>query len=85
MKLFHRIGQGNIVGTILLLVATVQVSLSQTVEKNAEGERIVKYEDGTWRYFEGKDSLLLKDDKGKKADKMPKPISPEIYSCRSAI
>ncbi|MCB0664762.1 MAG: hypothetical protein KDC80_03020 [Saprospiraceae bacterium] len=30
----------------------------QKVVRNAKGEKIIQYEDGTWRYFEGRDSML---------------------------
>ena len=40
----------------LLLSCT---AYSQTVEKNDKGEMIVKFDDGSWRYYEASDSILV--------------------------
>ena len=47
---------------LLLLFISVLITISgftQTVQQNANGEWIVQFEDGTWRYFEAGDSVLV--------------------------
>ncbi|MCB0599926.1 MAG: hypothetical protein KDC28_01810 [Saprospiraceae bacterium] len=46
---------------ILLFIGILFTSaaLAQTVQQNANGEWIVQFADGTWRYFEAGDSVLV--------------------------
>lgn len=44
---------------ILILISLVGAVQSQTVQKNDKGELIVKFDDGSWRYYEASDSTLL--------------------------
>ena len=46
---------------VLLTCFLNKQSLGQEVKTNNNGERIVVYSDGSWRYFEPADSILLKD------------------------
>ncbi len=45
--------------TAYLLLVLSLPSWSQLVVLDGRGDRIIRYEDGTWRYYEGKDSALL--------------------------
>lgn len=45
------------------LITLLTSSLSaQEVTTNIKGEKITKFEDGSWRYYEAKDSIYLADD-----------------------
>ena len=63
MKLFHPKVNLVILKYLSILVCALAASLAdaQTVSTNSEGDRIIKYDDGTWRYYEGKDSALLRN------------------------
>ncbi len=58
---------------ILFLLAIPFNSFSQTVTTNERGERIVKFPDGSWRYFVPADTALLKMDH--KTEKIDNPSS----------
>ncbi len=45
---------------ILFLISGGMILPAQTVSVNNEGKRVVVFEDGSWRYFEAADSMLLK-------------------------
>ncbi|NBC24670.1 MAG: hypothetical protein GVX78_03545 [Bacteroidetes bacterium] len=45
--------------TAILLIFDPNNIQGQKVEINEQGERIVRFEDGTWRYFEPSDSILI--------------------------
>lgn len=45
--------------TAILLILDPNNIQGQKVEINKQGERIVRFEDGTWRYFEPSDSVLI--------------------------
>ncbi|MCB0688967.1 MAG: hypothetical protein KDC53_20655 [Saprospiraceae bacterium] len=62
MKLFHPTLHFYLRCTFLLCCVTgYNLGFSQKVIKNEKGEKIIQYEDGTWRYFEGRDSMLESD------------------------
>jgi hypothetical protein len=62
MKLFHASKQMLRRSCLLLLTLGVaQWSLAQKIVRDSSGTKIIQYEDGTWRYFEGRDSMLESD------------------------
>lgn len=65
------------------------VLCAQTIETNAEGERIVRFQDGSWRYYEPADSVYMAKDKDTTVTTTEKNISPvleaKITSSRQQI
>ncbi len=59
IKLFHPRGQMLSRCCLLLILGGItQMAAGQKVIKDASGQKIIQYDDGTWRYFEGRDSML---------------------------
>lgn len=59
IKLFHPRGQMLSRCCLLLILGGItQLAAGQKVIKDASGQKIIQYDDGTWRYFEGRDSML---------------------------
>ncbi len=59
IKLFHPRGQMLSRCCLLLILGGItQMVAGQKVIKDATGQKIIQYDDGTWRYFEGRDSML---------------------------
>lgn len=54
------------------------VLCAQTIETNTEGERIVRFQDGSWRYYEPADSVYLDIAKDTSKTKTEKNISPVL-------
>lgn len=62
MKLFHASKQMLWRSCLLVLTMGVaHLSLAQKIVRDSSGIKIIQYEDGTWRYFEGRDSMLESD------------------------
>lgn len=59
MKLFHPTLYKRLRYCLAVFLLTGPLlSYGQKVVRNPAGEKIIQYDDGTWRYFEGRDSLL---------------------------
>ena len=59
IKLFHPRRQMLSRCCLLLILGGItQMAAGQKVIQDASGQKIIQYDDGTWRYFEGRDSML---------------------------
>ena len=47
--------------SIIFALALGNIATAQVVKTNSQGEKIVVFDDGSWRYFDSSDSLLLKN------------------------
>lgn len=62
IKLFHAKVYMHLRSCLVIGLILIGYTLSaQKVVRNDAGEKIIQYEDGTWRYFEGRDSMLEND------------------------
>ncbi|MBK8504531.1 MAG: hypothetical protein IPL46_21365 [Saprospiraceae bacterium] len=62
IKLFHAKVYMHLRTCLVVGLILVGYTVSaQKVVRNAAGEKIIQYEDGTWRYYEGRDSMLEND------------------------
>jgi hypothetical protein len=52
----------NYIFILTLMFVFAFEGLTQTVSRNSQGEMIVVFDDGSWRYYESSDSTLLKED-----------------------
>ena len=77
MKLFHPTRHKHLrYYLFVFLVAVTSLSFGQKVIKNAAGDKIIQYDDGTWRYFEGRDSMLESNFWEDQTDSQLPPIEP---------
>jgi len=76
---------------IILILGVYNLASGQKLEVNSAGEKIIKFEDGTWRPYQASDSLLLKksvdsffetDDSGIDVLEYPKQSQPAKVSKR---
>lgn len=77
MKLFHPTRYKHLRYCLFVLLTAINsLSYSQKIITNPAGEKIIQYDDGTWRYFEGRDSMLESNFWEDQPDSQLPPIDP---------
>ncbi|HMY85532.1 MAG TPA: hypothetical protein PLC76_13670 [Saprospiraceae bacterium] len=74
--------------SIIFALALGNIATAQVVKTNSQGEKIVVFDDGSWRYFDSSDSLLLKNqeltNKDKESGTKPLNESSKAYPEKAA-
>lgn len=75
----------RVIFTVLATCLLPLLLLAQTVEYNEEGERIIRFPDGSWRYYEPADSVYLESEKSVTTESPEEHAQNDISSATPAL